>query len=104
MSQSHRGQFGPGSLLALLALAAGSAVAEPLPPLRVNPALLGAGTPPLPAVVEPAAIARPVAPAPRVVEAPPAARVDLTAEQARAATAPVPRPAPSPGPVTGAPT
>ena len=97
MSQSHRGQFGPGSLLALLALAAGSAVAEPLPPLRVNPALLGAGTPPLPAVVEPAAIARPVAPAPRVVEAPPAARVDLTAEQARAATAPVPRPAPSPG-------
>ena len=94
MSQSHRGQFGPGSLLALLALAAGSAVAEPLPPLRVNPALLGAGTPPVPAVVEPAAIARPVAPAPRVVEAPPTARVDLTAEQARAATAPIPRPAP----------
>jgi LPS-assembly protein len=97
MSQSHRGQFGPGSLLALLALAAGSAVAEPLPPLRVNPALLGAGTPPVPAIVEPTAIAKPVAPAPRVVEAPPTARGDLTAEQPRAATAPVPRPAPSPG-------
>lgn len=97
MSQSHRGQFGPGSLLALLALAAGSAVAEPLPPLRVNPVLLGAGTPPVPAVVEPSVMAKPVAPTPRVVEAPPTARVDLTAEQPRAATAPVPRPAPSPG-------
>lgn len=97
MPQSHRGQFGPGSLLALLALAAGSAVAEPLPPLRVNPSLLGAGTPPpAPAVAEPAAIAKPVGPTPRVVEAPPPARVDLTAEQPRGTTAAAPSSAPQP--------
>ena len=56
MSQSHRGQFGTSSLLALLALTAGSAAAEPLPPLRINPGLLGAGTLPPPAapvVVDP---------------------------------------------------
>ena len=95
MPQSHRGQFGTGSLLALLALVAGSAVAEPLPPLRVNPALLGAGTPPpAPAVVEPVVIVKPVAPAPRVMEAPPTARVDSTAEQPRGATAPTPTSAP----------
>ena len=97
MPQSHRGQFGPGSLLALLVLAAGSVVAEPLPPLRVNPALLGSGTPPpAPAVVEPAVVVRPVVPAPRVVEAPPPARVDLTAEQPRGTTAPAPSSAPQP--------
>lgn len=101
MSQSHRGQFGPGSLLALLALAAGSAAAGPLPPLRVNPALLGAGTPPSSPVVSEAAavgkpvakpiptpIATPVAPAPLPIEPPPTARVDLTAEPPRAAVAP----------------
>ena len=95
MSQSHRGKFGSGLLLALLLLVAGSVVAEPLPPLRVNPALLGAGTPPVPAVAEPVATARPVAPPPRVIEAPPTARVDLTAEQARGTgSAPAPSPAP----------
>jgi len=94
MAQSHRGQFGPGSLLALLALTAGSAVAEPLPPLRVNPALLGAGTPPpAPAAAESVVAAKPVAPAPLAIEPPPTARVDLTAEPPRAATAPAPSPA-----------
>ena len=78
----------------MLALAAGSAVADPLPPLRVNPALLGAGTPPAPAVVEPVVAVKPVAPPQRVVEAPPTARVDPTAEQRRSATAAVPSPAP----------
>ena len=97
MSQSHRGQFGPGSLLALLALAAGSAVAEPLPPLRVNPALLGSGTPPPPpAVAEPAAVAKPVGPAPRVVDVQPTTRVDLTAEQPRGTAAPAPSAASQP--------
>lgn len=82
MSQSQRGQFGPGSLLALLALAAGSAVAEPLPPLRVNPSLLGAGTPPpAPAVADPAAIVK---------------RVDLTAEQPGGTTFPTPSSVPQP--------
>ena len=42
----QRGKFGTGLRLALLALTASSAVAEPLPPLRVNQALLGFGTPP----------------------------------------------------------
>jgi hypothetical protein len=46
MPQSHRGQFGPAHCLQLLMLLRGSAAAEPLPPLRVNPGLLGAGTPP----------------------------------------------------------
>ena len=92
MSQSHRGQFGPGSLLALMALAAGSAVAEPLPPLRVNPALLGAGTPP-PTVAEPVGAAKSVAPAPLATEPPPA-RVDPIAEPSRVVTAPPASPAP----------
>jgi LPS-assembly protein len=93
MPQSHRGQFGPGSLLALLALAAGSAVADPLPPLRVNPALLGAGTPPAPAIAEPVAAVKPVAPAPQVVEPPPTARIDLSTDQPRNMAAPAPVPA-----------
>ncbi|MCF8197416.1 MAG: LPS assembly protein LptD [Sulfuritalea sp.] len=46
MSQSHRGHFGASSLFAFLALTAGSAAADALPPLRIDPALLGAGTPP----------------------------------------------------------
>ena len=95
MPQSHRGQFGPGSLLALLALAAGSAVAEPLPPLRVNPALLGAGTPPPATVVaEPVVVVKPAAPAPLAIEPPPTARVDLIAEPSRPSAAPAPSPAP----------
>ncbi|NJD36489.1 MAG: hypothetical protein FIA96_16975 [Betaproteobacteria bacterium] len=94
MAQSHRGQFGPGSLLALLALPAVPAAAEPLPPLRVNPALLGAGTPPpVSPVPEPAVVAKPVAPAPLVTEAPPPARVDPVAEPSRAVAAPPPSPA-----------
>ncbi|MCX7156789.1 MAG: LPS assembly protein LptD [Rhodocyclales bacterium] len=82
MSQSHRGQFGPVSLLVLLALPAGSAAAEALPPLRINPALLGAGTPP--AAAEP------------VVTAPPAPTTTTRAEPipppTRAVTTPAPQP------------
>ncbi len=95
MPQSHRGQFGPGPLLALLALAAGSAVAEPLPPLRVNPALLGAGTPPPATVVaEPVVAVKPAGPAPLAIEPPPTARVDLIAEPSRPSAAPASAPAP----------
>ncbi|MDK9703356.1 MAG: LPS-assembly protein LptD [Sulfuritalea sp.] len=86
MSQSHRGQFGPVSLLVLLALPAGSAAAEPLPPLRVNPALLGAGTPPSAAPVA----AQTVVAAPPAVPAP--AQVDPAPQQP--AATPGPRPAP----------
>ena len=87
MSQSHRGQFGTGSLLALLALTAGSAVAETLPPLRINPSLLGAGTLPLPAVpgaIEPAVAAKSLLVVPPVqIEQAAAARIDLTPQQVR---------------------
>lgn len=98
MSQSHRGQFGPVSLLVLLALPAASAAAEALPPLRINPALLGAGTPPspAPASAEPLAVARPPATEPVPVESPPTARVDLTSETPRSEAAPIPTPAPQP--------
>ena len=87
----------------MLALAAGSVAAETLPPLRINPALLGAGT--LPQVAAPAAIeavvaampavAAPVPIAPTVaaampIEATPTARVDLVPAQ----TGPAPEPAP----------
>lgn len=75
MSQSHRGHFGAGSLVALLALTAGSAAAEALPPLRIDPALLGAGTPPRGPVVEPAVLAKPPTAAPIPVAPPPAAPV-----------------------------
>lgn len=97
MSQSHRGQFGNGLLLVLLALAAGSAAAEALPPLRVNPGLLGAGTPPAPAVAEaavalPAKAERPVQP----VQVAPTVRVDLTAQQYEPAGVVVPPVAPAP--------
>jgi LPS-assembly protein len=93
MSQSHRGQFGPVSLLVLLALPAGSVAAEPLPPLRINPALLGAGTPPpaAPISAEPVAVAKPPLPAPVRIQPTPTAPVDLTAEQPRSAAAPAAR-------------
>lgn len=94
MSQSHRGQFGPVSLLVLLALPAASAAADALPPLRINPALLGAGTPPppVPAAAEPVAVAKPPAPALVPVEPPPTARVDLTSETPRSEASPAPQP------------
>lgn len=96
MSQSQRGQFGAGSLLALLALAAGPVAAETLLPLRVNPALLGNGTlprPEAPAAVETAVAARPAAAAPVRIEPTPTARVDLVAAQTRLAAEPAPQPA-----------
>ena len=118
MSQSHRGQFGTSSLLALLALTAGSAAAETLPPLRINPGLLGAGTLPLPAAaaaVEPVVAAKPV-PAQAVrMDPPPVARVDLTPPQTgpvepsqtsaapAARVAPVARPAAPAAPVAAIP-
>lgn len=101
MSQSHRGQFGPVSLLVLLALPAASAAAEALPPLRINPALLGAGTPPspAPASAEPLAVAKPPVTEPVPVEPPPTARVDLTSETRRSEAAPVPQPVRKAAPV-----
>ncbi len=96
MSQSQRGQFGSGSLFVVLALTAGSAAAETLPPLRVNPALLGRGTPPLatpaPAAVEVPVAAKPIAVPAMPVEPPP--KVDLTPQQVRPAQ-PGPELAPS---------
>jgi LPS-assembly protein len=95
MSQSHRGQFGPVSLLVLLALPAGSAAADALPPLRVNPALMGAGTPPSAAPAsEPVAAAKPPAPVP--VDPAPPKPIDLTVTQAPAAAMPAPSPAARP--------
>ena len=93
MSQSHRGQFGPVSLLVLLALTAASAVAETLPPLRINPALLGAGTPPpsVPVAAEPLSAAKPAASAPVQIEPVPTARVDLTPQQAMPVAAVAPQ-------------
>ena len=90
MSQSHRGQFGPVSLLVLLALPAGSVAAEALPPLRINPALLGAGTlpPAVAASAQPVIVVKPSAPAPIQIDPAPTARVDLTPEQPRPTPAP----------------
>ena len=106
MSQSHRGQFGTGSLLALLALIPGSAVADTLPPLRINPGLLGAGTLPPPAVPvasEPAAAARPPAAVTVQTEPAPTTHADLTAQQAAPAVESAPRPvAPATRPVAPA--
>ncbi len=96
MPQLHRGQFGTGLLLALLALAAGTAAAEALPPLRINPALLGAGTPPSAAVtvaVEPVVVVKPLAAPPVQIAPAPTARVDLTPQQGAAVASPVPPPA-----------
>jgi LPS-assembly protein len=92
MPQSQRGQFGTGLLLALLALPAGAVAAEPLPPLRINPTLLGAGTPPPVVVVapEPPAAPKPSVAVPVQIEPPPTVRVDLTAQQAK----PIPEPTP----------
>lgn len=94
MSQSHRGQFGTGLLLALLA---GPAAAEALPPLRINPALLGAGTPPPPAAVsvtvEPVVAAKAPAVTRLQVAPAPTVRVDLTPQQAVPVTSAVPPPA-----------
>jgi LPS-assembly protein len=96
MSQSHRGQFGTGSLLALLALTAGSVVAETLPPLRINSALLGAGTlppPTVPSAPEPLVAAKPLAASPVQIEPAPTAPVELTPQQARPAVEATPQPA-----------
>ncbi|KAF0164654.1 MAG: LPS-assembly protein [Rhodocyclaceae bacterium] len=95
MSQSHRGQFGPVSLLVLLALPAGSVAAEPLPPLRINPALLGAGTPPpvAPAAVEAVVAAQPATSSPAKLEPAPTARVEPVPPQTKAAPAPGAQPA-----------
>jgi len=103
MSQSHRGQFGTSSLLALLALTAGSAAADTLPPLRINSGLLGAGTLPPPAApvaVKPAVEVHPLAvvpvqigpaPAPHGDPAPPQA---MRAERTQPPAAPTVRAAP----------
>jgi len=82
MQNSRRGQFGPAFLPVLL-LASGPVAAEALPPLRIHPGLLGAGTPPATATVVPvpvAAVPAPSAPPPIVAApvaqaAPPAAQV-----------------------------
>jgi len=96
MPQLHRGQFGTGLLLALLAMAAGTAAAEALPPLRINPALLGAGTPPSAAVtvaVEPVVVVKPLAAPPVQIAPAPTARVDLTPQQGTPAISAVSPPA-----------
>jgi LPS-assembly protein len=93
MSQSHRGQFGSGSLLVVLALTAGPATAEALPPLRVSPALLGAGTPPPPAGTEAAVAGKPPALQPVQIDSAPPVRVDLTAQQVTPAARVPPSPA-----------
>jgi LPS-assembly protein len=80
----------------MLALAAGSAAAEALPPLRVNPGLLGAGTPPpaVPAAVEVPVAARPYAVQPLTVEPPPTAKVELIPQPTKPVRqAPTPTPA-----------
>lgn len=105
MPPSPRGQFGPHSLLTLLALSAGQAVAENLPPLRVNPALLGAGTPPAPLSAPPVAAAAPAAIETSKPPAPPAPApvVAAPAVATPAWVAPAPTPAPTPAPVLRAP-
>ncbi len=65
-------------------------MAETLPPLRIIPALLGAGrplSPQAPPAGEPAVAARPPAAPPLPIESPAAARNDLTAPQPAAARA-----------------
>lgn len=76
----QRGKFGTSLRLALLALTASSAVAEPLPPLRISYALLGFGTQPLSAPVasESTATIQPLAAVPLELTAPHAMSVDLT--------------------------
>ena len=97
MPHSQRGQFGAGLLLALLALTAGSVAAETLPPLRINPALLGVGTLPqaaAPAAIEPIVAARPPAVATPVrIEPAPTATVDPIPQQTRPAPQPATPPA-----------
>ncbi len=90
-------------------MTAGSVAAEALPPLRINPALLGAGAlPPAVAAVPElrGASTRPVA-APAQIEPPPSARGDLTQQRARpepvGQTAPILRAAPVAAPVVAAP-
>ena len=99
MSQSPRGQFGAALLLALLAPAAGLVAAETLPPLRVSPALLGAGTLPqaaAPAASEPVVAAKPPAEAPQRLEPAPTARVDPVPARSRLAPDPGQQPAAPP--------
>jgi LPS-assembly protein len=55
MHSSRREKFGI-ALLPVLLISAGSASAQALPPLRINPALLGAGTPPPAATPTPASL------------------------------------------------
>lgn len=74
MPSTWRGQFGG---LLLLGLAGAAAAADGLPPLRVDPALLGAPPVPRRPVVQAPAAATPVA----VIAAPPAAPVVLDAPQ-----------------------
>ena len=99
MLRSHRGQFGSGFVLVALAFAHAAAWAQALPPLRVNPALLGSGSP-LPVVTAPAPVSAAAASVPVVVEAQAPARVDLTtrapAAPAQAPAAPVGEAAKSP--------
>ncbi len=86
-TRGKRGQIGPRSLLALLALGAGSVAAETLPPLRINPALLGNGTPPAPAAPQETAKAVSAPPAVIPVEPAPTARIDLAPQQTTVAPA-----------------
>jgi LPS-assembly protein len=85
MPQSQRGQFGSGSLLVVLALTAGSAAAEALPALRVNPGLLGAGTPPpsAPVAAEVPAAPKELAALPVPVASSPTVKVDLAPQQGK---------------------
>lgn len=99
MPHSQRGQFGAGLLLALLVLTAGSVAAETLPPLRINPALLGVGPLPqaaAPAAIEPSVATRPPAAAPARTEPVPAAPVNLAPQQTKPALEQTPRPAAQP--------
>lgn len=78
----------------MLALGTGSVAAEALPPLRINPSLLGAGTPIEKAVAEPAPAtvvrSTPAAPftAPALIETPAPAKIDLVPQQVTAQTIP----------------
>jgi len=98
MSLSHRGQFGTRSLLALLALTTGSATAETLAPLRINPGLLGAGTLPPPAAPvapEPVVAARATPAQPVPLDQAPVARVNPIPPQAKPVEPAPPRAAPT---------
>lgn len=89
----NRGQFNLRHLFALLALGAGCVNAATLPPLRVDPALLGGGAPPAQAAPQAAAVAMPPASAEpaATTTAAPVAPADAVPVSPVAAT-PLPKP------------